>query len=135
MKIRNYEKFELIIATSILFLILLIFFIIYTFNNKIYTYQTIQALVVDKNKISIVVHSKEKRKISQNNVFYINNKKKKYTLLEVEKIANETTKEYYNLILKLPLNEKYKLNDILKIEIQNKKIRIIEIFKVIWESD
>lgn len=82
------------------------------------------------------VDKKERKDLYKNKYLYIDNKKIKYKILKDKGITlKENNKEYYEIYLKLKLKGKYKQNDYIKITIQNKKIRLLEIFKLIWDGD
>lgn len=136
MKKKNYEKTTGIIVLLAIMILLEIIVITVLYNYKMFNYTIISSIYLDKNSIMTFVDKKERKDLYKNKYLYIDNKKIKYKILKDKGITlKENNKEYYEIYLKLKLKGKYKLNDYIKITIQNKKIRLLEIFKLIWDGD
>lgn len=136
MKVKNYEKKELLVFISIILLILEILFGVYLFIKKDYEYEKISAIVLKDNLLIIVADKTERNNINKNNFVYIDSKKERYKLIEDKGvIMTKENKKYYELLIRVKLNKKYKVNDTINLSIKTKKIRLIKIFKIIWEGD
>lgn len=136
MKKKNYEKTTGIIVLLAIMILLEIIVITVLYNYKMFNYTIISSIYLDKNSIMTFVDKKERKDLYKNKYLYIDNKKIKYKILKDKGITlKENNKEYYEIYLKLKLKGKYKQNDYIKITIQNKKIRLLEIFKLIWDGD
>ena len=136
MKNKNYEKTTLIKIIIIIFALLIIIFLTFTINHKIFTYKTINGIVIKKNTLLIVISKKQQEIIDKNTYMYLNNKKTKYNILEVRKDSIKKGKDKYNeIIINCKFDKSYKTNDVINLQLKDKKIRIIEMFKLIWEGD
>lgn len=132
MKVRNYEKMERIVFGIVLTIIVELATILYLFQKKEFSYQLLSGIVIKKDYALIMVTKKEKREIYKNTFLYINNRKRKYKVIENHgKMLTKNNKDYYELVLNFSFSNENKANDILKIVIPKKKYRKIEIFKKI----
>lgn len=110
--------------------------IVILYNNKIYSYTIIDSIYLDDKNIMTFVNKEERNVLYKNTSLYIDNKKIKYTILKDKGVTLKDNKqEYYEIYLKLKIKGKYKQNDHIKITIQNKKIKLLKIFKLIWDGD
>jgi len=136
MKVKNYEKKNLVVFFTVFFLILeLIFFLVLTIK-KTYSYDILSGIVMKKDLVIVVVSKKERNLLSQNKFLNLDDKKMKYKILEDHgPIISKGKEKYYEIILKFSFPREYKANDILTISLKNKKYQLIEIFKIIWEGD
>lgn len=136
MKTKNYEKKTLVYSLVIITFILEIITSFYIFTTKIYQYKKITGVILQDNLILVYADKNDKRIIYKNKVLYINDKKTKYEIEEDRGVTiKNNKKDYSELILKLKLDGNYKLNDVVEITIQDKKVRLINLFKIIWEGD
>jgi hypothetical protein len=136
MKIRNYEKKSLVLFLIVFTIILELFILIYLCLNKEYKYQILSGIVVKKDLILLVVSFDEKNLLYENSNVYLNDKIVSYKIEENRGIVlNKNNKDYYEILLKVKFSNKYKVNDSIDLVIKSRKIRIIEIFKIMWESD
>lgn len=135
MKIKNYEKTELIIFVIIIFIILEVLGIIYIIKDKKYTYERINGIVSGNDLVTVIVDKKEKKYFYQNQMIYLNDKNTKYSIKEDKgKIIKKNKKNYYELLIKIKLPKNTKSTDILEFSIKRKKERIIKILKRVWEG-
>ncbi len=136
MKKKNYEKTTGIIFLLVMLIVIEIIVIVILYNNKIYSYTIIDSLYLDDKNIMTFVNKEERNVLYKNTSLYIDNKKIKYTILKDKGVTLKDNKqEYYEIYLKLKIKGKYKQNDHIKITIQNKKIKLLKIFKLIWDGD
>lgn len=136
MKVRNYEK-KMSVYFLLLVLIIIEIIILVTINiTKIYIYESINGIVIKDDLVVLIVNNKTKKNIYKNTSLYFNNKRLKYEVVEDRGYVLKRNKEKYSeLLIRFKFNRKYKVNDSLQLVFKNKKIRIIEIFKIIWEGD
>lgn len=136
MKVRNYEK------TSIIYLIVIVLFIL-EFSGTIllctikkYSYTKISGIVSNKNTIVLIIDEKERKILYKNQTAYIENKLKKYKIIENKgKLFYKNKTNYYEIILNIDFSNKYKPNDVIELSIKNNKYHLIKIFNVIWGGD
>ena len=136
LKNKSYEKTTLVFVLLVFFLILVIIFFIVLHYFMINRYSVINGIVYTDDLILIVVAEDERKTIYHNSYFYIDDKKTKYSINEdkgITLIKNDV--DYYELLIKTKINNKYKLNDTLDISIKKKREKIINIFRIIWEDD
>lgn len=135
MKVRNYEKQELIIFILLTLIIIEIFSFIFLFSYKIFEYKKMTGIITNNNMVSLVVDKTDKKILNKNNKIYLNNKELKYKVIEDKGvITNKNNKKYYEILIetKTPKN---KINEIINLSIKDKKISVIELFKKIGEGD
>ena len=135
MKVRDYEKKDMIIFFMILLLIIEIIVVVILLTVKIEKYQIVSGIVIKDNLALVVVSSDERRIIYSNKILYLNNYKYKYEIIEDRGKVLKRDNGYYQLVLKFKFNKKYKVNDLLEIVFVKEKMYLIEIFKIIWEGD
>ena len=133
---KNYEKTTFVLFIFYILLVLIIVYFISLFYFKIDRYSIINGIVYTDELVLIVVDEKERNIIYNNSTVYIDNKKYKYSINEdrgITIINNGIC--YYEILIKIDINNKYKINDTLDISIKNKREKVINIFKIIWEDD
>lgn len=135
MKIRNYEKKDLIIVLIIIFFVLEIIGVYYLIKDREYTYYKISGVVSNKNLVTFIVDKKERQILYKSQTIYLDNKKFKYEIKENRGvILKKNNKKYYEVLLKIKLPKNKKTTDVLEFSIKNKKKRLIEIIKNIWKG-
>lgn len=135
MKIRNYEKKDLIIVLIIIFFVLEIIGVYYLIKDREYTYYKISGVVSNKNLVTFIVDKKERQILYKSQTIYLDNKKFKYEIKENRGvILKKDNKKYYEVLLKIKLPKNKKTTDVLEFSIKNKKKRLIEIIKNIWKG-
>lgn len=136
MKVRNYEKYLTIYFLLIILFLLEILLLIYLYNKKIYTYESLNSVVVKDNLVLLIISDKQYKTLNKNSFLYLDGKKIKYKVFEDRGYVIENKKEKYKeVVLEFKFNKEYKVNDSLRLVLKDKKIRLIEIFKIIWEGD
>ncbi len=135
MKTRNYEKKELITFLMILLLLSEVLLLIVLLTIKTEKYLKISGIVIKDNLILVVVNKNERKTLYSNKVLFYDNKRIKYKIVEDRGIVMHKKKEgYYQLLLKFTFKNK-KVNDVLEVNFVKGRMRLIEIFKIIWEGD
>ena len=136
MKVRNYEK-KILINFLLIFLVLLeIIVFILCFIYKMNVYENISGIVLKDDLVVLIVNNETKKNIYKNTLLYLNNKKIKYEIVEDRGyILKRKKEEYSEILISFKFYKNYKVNDSLQLMLKKEKIRIIEIFKIIWEGD
>ena len=134
MKTRNYERKDLIIFLIILLLGFELISIIVLLTIKTNKYFKISGIVIKDNLIFVIVNKDERRIVYSDKVLYYNNKRYKYNIVEDRGIVMKKSNEnYYQLVLEFKLKN-MKANDVVEIVFTKERMRLIEIFKIIWEG-
>lgn len=134
MKTRNYERKDLIIFLIILLLGFELISIIVLLTIKTNKYFKISGIVIKDNLIFVIVNKDERKIIYSDKVLYFNNERYKYNIVEDRGIVMKKNKEnYYQLVLEFKLKN-MKANDVVEIVFTKERMRLIEIFKIIWEG-
>ncbi len=135
MKLRNYEKRGIILFLIFLFILVVVFIVIYSFFYKIDSYYLIRGVVFRDDLLEVVVDSYEKKVLYQNGFVYIDGKKYNYDIKNVLDDALFKDEVGYSVIyIECDLNNE-KENDIVDLIFLKEKIRLVEIFKLIWKGD
>ena len=136
MKVRNYEK-KILINFLLIFLVLLeIIVFILCFIYKMNVYENISGIVLKDDLVVLIVNNGTKKNIYKTTLLYLNNKKIKYEIVEDRGyILKRNKEEYSEILISFKFDKNYKVNDSLQLMLKKEKIRIIEIFKIIWEGD
>lgn len=70
-----------------------------------------------------------------NSKFYLNANLVKYEIIEDRGVVLKKDKDsYYEILIKVKFDKNYKANDNITFSCKKEKIRLIEIFKSIWEG-
>lgn len=135
MKVKKYETKEIIIASSIIFIISMIALFIFLYERKEYKYEELTGIVLADDLVIIVAKKETRKNIYNNSFFYLNSKKKKYKIIEDRGVVLRKEKnKYYELLVKIKFDKDYKPNDTIKLSVKTEKMRLIEMFKIIWEG-
>ena len=136
MRVRNYEK-NILIYLFILFLTVIeVLFFFYLYNKKMYIYESLNGVVVKDNLVLLIVSEENNKILNKNKYMFINGEKIKYKIYEDRGYVIKNKKEKYKeILLEFKFDKKYKTNDSLQLVLKKEKIRIIEIFKIIWEGE
>ena len=136
MKVKNYER------NSFIYLILIILFIIELIGIvslctiKNYSYKKLSGIVISKNKIVLIINKKEKDILYKNQKAYIDNYCRKYKIIDDKgKLFSKGKNTYYEVIVDVEFSNEYKINDVIELSLKDKKNKLINIFKIIWEGD
>ena len=136
MKVRNYEKQELIIFILIILILIEIISFIILFNHKVYKYNKLTGIISNNNIVTVIVDKKEKELLYKNKQIYLNNKYLKYEILEDKGyITKKDNTKYYEILIKVKTPKNKKSSDYVELSIKNKKIKVFELLKNIGEGD
>lgn len=132
---KKYEKNELILFFSIMFFILIIIVFIFLWYKKISVYKIFSGVVYKDNVLEVIVSEDDLKLFYKNKVIYIEDKSYKLDILKVNKnILKREEMKYSSVFINIEFTDMYKLNDVIMLSIRDKGVRLIEIFKIIWEE-
>ena len=120
-----------VISIFILFIIGLFILLIISCNYKIKEYKEFNLIHLNNKKYELIVNKKDLELLNNNKVIYINNRKYKYKIIEVNRdIIKRDDKKYSEVKISLDksINE-----DIIVSYIFYKNNRLIDIFKIIYK--
>lgn len=121
---------------SFLFSILIFCFIYYLFNKKIFVYKIFSGVIYKDNVIELFLSDDELLLFYKNMNMFIDDNKVKIKIIKVENDILHRGGVFYNqLFLDVKLNNTYKVNDVVKVSVVRRKMKIFNIFKIIWEGD
>lgn len=133
---KNYEKIQGLYFAIFLFIIIEIVICYLYFHKQYRTYTNLTSIVITNNYIKAYVDSNSLQELKQSKYFYVDNKKIKYDLINIEKnILKKGKIPFHEVMIKFNIPKKYKDNDTIYISIYSKKKGIYTIFKKCWESD
>lgn len=135
MKLRNYEKRGEVLFFITVFFVGIVIFICCSIFYKIPNYYLVQGIVFRDNLLEIMADEDDKKLLYQNGVVYIDNKKIKYDLVNVIDNALVNNDKNYSLVYLECFLDDEKENDVIDLVFIKNRIRLFEIFKLIWESD
>ena len=120
-----------VISIFIIFIIDLFVLFIFSYNYKIKEYKEFNLIHLNNNKYELIVNKKDLELLNSNKNIYINNKKYRYKIIEVNRnIISRDDKKYNDVKLELDksINE-----DIVVSYIFYRDNRLINIFKIIYK--
>ncbi len=130
MKVRNYEKKELILVLTLFLLLAELSTFLFLLKRKEYCYQKISGILVDKNESLLVVDSKERNILQKNKTIMLEDKKVIYTIEQEHKIEDQ--EKYYEVLIKVKTPKGKKKNEILEFSVKDQKKSILKMFFQIW---
>ena len=131
---KNYEKSRLIFALSIFLMLIIALCFIVLFKMKIIVYKNISGIVFSDNIITFLVDEHDLKLFYKNKTIYFLGEKKRFMINRVDKnVLERNGVKYHYVYLNVEIPKNYKVNDVLKISVVEKKIQCIKIFKVIWD--
>jgi hypothetical protein len=120
-----------VISIFIIFIIGLFILLIISCNYKIKEYKEFNLIHLNNNKYELIVNKKDLELLNKNKVIYINNRKYRYKVIEVNRdIIKRDDKKYSEVKISLDksINE-----DIIVSYIFYKNNRLIDIFRIIYK--
>lgn len=133
---KKYENLINIKVVTVLLIIIQLIFILLMTNYKIYKNKSLTCIVMNKNICLLVLDSKEKELLYKNTKLFVNDKENKFNIVEDNNVVvTNGKKKYKEILIKVDLVKSYKTNDTVNLTIRERKIKLIEIFKVILEGD
>ena len=133
---KNYEKNQLIITMTFLFIVIFIILLINLFKHRYRTYKNINSIVVTENYLELIINSNDLKLLNSSNYLYIDNKKEKREIISIEKdVLKRDNITYHDVIIRVKFPNKYKDNDYVKLTIYDKKEKLFSIFKSCWKEE
>lgn len=134
MKSLNYEKNSFIIVGIIFFCMFLLMICFYTAFKRINNYQVLSGRIRKKNIVEVMIDTKHINILYQNNSVYINDKKTKFSIVEVSRDILKQSNTKYSLVL-IEVKVDGIENDFVTLTFLDKKINLWKIFNVIWKGE
>ncbi len=132
---KRYEKNQALFTSIFLLIISYIIFIDIIFTNTYNKYILINASVLNDKVIDTFITNKELKYLKANHYVYINDKKYKRKIEEVNRnILKQNNKFYHEVKVKIDLDKKYKVGDSITIRVMEKKEKLYKIFKSCWKE-
>lgn len=133
---KNYEKDQLVIAVSFIFIIIFFVFLSRLFNIRYRTYRLIDSIVINENYLELIINNNDYKLLKSSKYLYIDNKRLKREITSVERNVIKKNKDnFHEVIIRVKVPNKYKDNDVITISIFDKKTEIINIFKSCWKEE
>ena len=120
-----------VISIFILFIIGLFILLIISCNYKIKEYKEFNLIHLNNNKYELIVNKNDLRLLTNNKTIYINNKKYRYKIIEVNRDVIDREKIKYNEV-KISLDKSIN-EDIIVSYVFYKNNRLIDIFGIIYK--
>lgn len=128
--------YQVIYFVSLLFFLMLISFIIYSYHTFYKNYQIYSAVVVDYDTLEFMIDDLVYRKLSKNKVISLEGKTYKIKIKKVIRdILKKKKKSYHQICIQLSLPKKYSLSEVLSITIYDDKRFLITIFKACLKGE
>lgn len=133
---KNYEKKQLLYFIIIVFLFFQMIICSLYLKEEYRTYKSISAIVITDHYIKTYVDNQSLQKLKQSKYFYVDNKRLKYEIINIEKnVLKKDKTSFHEVMIKFQIPKKYKDNDTFRISIYSNKKKIYTIFKKSWESE
>lgn len=120
-----------VISIFIIFIIGLFILFIFSYNYKIKEYKEFNLIHLNNNKYELIVNKNDLRLLTNNKTIYINNKKYRYKIIEVNRDVIDREKIKYNEV-KISLDKSIN-EDIIVSYVFYKNNRLIDIFGIIYK--
>ena len=120
-----------VISIFIIFIIGLFILFIFSYNYKIKEYKEFNLIHLNNNKYELIVNINDLRLLTNNKTIYINNKKYRYKIIEVNRDVIDREKIKYNEV-KISLDKSIN-EDIIVSYVFYKNNRLIDIFGIIYK--
>ena len=106
----------------------------YTAFKRINNYQVLSGRIRKKNIVEVMIDTKHINILYQNNSVYINDKKTKFSIVEVSRDILRQSNTKYSLVL-IEVKVDGIENDFVTLTFLDKKINLWKIFNVIWKGE
>ncbi len=126
----NYEKKNSILILTIILVVIELISFIYINEKKVFCYEKITGLIVDKNQVLITPNKSSRKLIYQNNKVYIKDNAISYEIIEDKGLISE---KYYQILLKMKTPSTKE--QIVELSVKEKKQNILSTFKSLWKEE
>lgn len=132
---KKYENNQNLIIISWLFLIIALWSSLTVLNKEIYIYKKISGVLYTDSAMEVVISREDTKLLQKNKYVFINNKKMKIKIVQVNENILRKNKTSYNQVF-INIGEKVgSVGEVVSITAVTKRIKVANIFKIIWEGD
>lgn len=131
---KNYEKNQLIISISFIFIILCFIFLLNIFTYNFRSFKIVDAVLISENYIKLIITDNDLKTLNGSQYIIIDNKRKKMEVTSVEKNVLKRKVYYHEIIIRVKTSSKYHDGDYIKVTIYDKKKKMFYIFKSCWKE-
>lgn len=132
---KKYENCEWIIISSWLFFIMVLVVGWIVLNKDIYSYKKFSGVLYTDTVLEVILDKEETKLLQRNSRVFIDDKNKKVEVIRVERDILKRKKKNYNQVF-LEIGENVgKTGDIVEFTVIEKRMKVKNIFKIIWEGD
>lgn len=120
---------------SWLFLIIALWSSLPVLNKEIYIYKKISGVLYTDSAMEVVISREDTKLLQKNKYVFINNKKMKIKIVQVNENILRRNKTSYNQVF-INIGEKVgSVGEVVSVTAVTKRIKVANIFKIIWEGD
>jgi len=132
---KKYENNQNLIIISWLFLIIALWSSLTVLNKEIYIYKKISGVLYTDSAMEVVISREDTKLLQKNKYVFINNKKMKIKIVQVNENILRRNKTSYNQVF-INIGEKVgSVGEVVSVTAVTKRIKVANIFKIIWEGD
>lgn len=132
---KKYENNQNLIIISWLFLIIALWSSLTVLNKEIYIYKKISGVLYTDSAMEVVISREDTKLLQKNKYVFINNKKMKIKIVQVNENILRRNKTSYNQVF-INIGEKVgSVGEVFSVTAVTKRIKVANIFKIIWEGD
>lgn len=132
---KKYENNQNLIIISWLFLIIALWSSLTVLNKEIYIYKKISGVLYTDSAMEVVISREDTKLLQKNKYVFINNKKMKIKIVQVNENILRRNKTSYNQVF-INIGEKVgSVGEVVSVTTVTKRIKVANIFKIIWEGD
>lgn len=132
---KKYENNQNLIIISWLFLIIALWSSLTVLNKEIYIYKKISGVLYTDSAMEVVISREDTKLLQKNKYVFINNKKMKIKIVQVNENILRRNKTSYNQVF-INIGEKFgSVGEVVSVTAVTKRIKVANIFKIIWEGD
>ena len=131
---KNYEKNQLVISISFIFIILCFIFLVHIFTYKYRSYKIIDSVLISENYLKLIITNKDLKTMKKSKYLFIDNKKSPMEITNIERNVLRRKVYYHEIIIRTKVPNKYHDGDYIKVTIYEEKKRMLHIFKSCWKE-
>ena len=135
MKICHYKKQSTIFFISALLILIEIILGIILFQRKEYTHQKLFGVLLEKNKVLLVINQEEQKLLYQNHYLVLQDKQLAYEIIEMNPSFQKKQEQYYEATLKIKTPKEKKINDSMEFSLKGRKEPVMKLLKNVWGGD
>lgn len=132
---KKYEKNESIIIISWLFIFIVLVVGWIILNREFYIYKKFSGILYTDTVIEVVLNKEDTKLLQRNKKVFINDSQLKVQIIRIEKNVIKKNNQSYNQVFLEIGKGKGKTGDVVEFTVIEKRIKIRNIFRIIWEGD